>query len=96
MLGVAAVVVLLFLAGDAALLEASDFSSEAKQKYQKEQKNKKGTITYGSHCSQETLLRLLLSFSPVDKGLVLLRWIVCTIRFTEGLSLAPMVDCKDF
>ena len=39
--GVAAVVVLLFLAGDAALLEVSDFSSEAKQKTEKKQKKKK-------------------------------------------------------
>ena len=87
---VAAVVVLLFLAGDAALLEVSDFSSEAKHETKK---RKKGSRTYGS---QETLLRLLLIFSPVDKGLVLLRRIVCAIRFREGLSLEPVLACKDF
>ena len=67
--------------------------SPQKQSMKQKNRRKKGTRTYGS---QETLLRLLLILSPVDKGLVLLRRIVCTIRFTERLSLAPVVACKAF
>ena len=54
MQGVAAVVVLLFLAGDAALLEVSDFSSEAKQKTEKNRRKKRNKNLWQSRNPFET------------------------------------------
>ena len=54
LLGVAAVVVLLFLAGVAALLEVSDFSSEAKQKTKKNRRKKRNKNLWQSRNPFET------------------------------------------